>query len=235
MGITAENLADRYGIGREDQDRFAQRSHRLAAAAQQQGRFVDEIVPVSVSNVQGEVVDRDEGVRPETTIESLAKLQPVFRRNGTVTAGNCSQTTDGSAGAIIVSEAFLKRLSLPPLARFASFAVRGVPPEIMGIGPVEAVPVALKRAGLALKDLSLIELNEAFAVQVLAVMRDLDCDQELVNVNGGAIALGHPLGATGAKLTATLLTEMRRRQVRYGMVTMCIGGGMGAAGIFEAC
>ncbi|PLX89106.1 MAG: acetyl-CoA C-acyltransferase [Desulfuromonas sp.] len=235
MGITAENLADRYGIDREDQDRFAVRSHHLAATAQAQGRFAGEIVPVCATGMQGVVVDRDEGVRPETTILTLAKLQPVFRRGGTVTAGNSSQTTDGAAAAIIVSETFLKRLSYPPLARFASFAIRGVAPEIMGIGPVEAVPVALKKAGIAQKDLGLIELNEAFSVQALAVMRDLDCNEDLVNVNGGAIALGHPLGATGAKLTATLLTEMRRRQVRYGMVTMCIGGGMGAAGIFEAC
>jgi acetyl-CoA acyltransferase len=242
MGITAELVADKYRISREDQDAFACASHLKAASAIAEGRFRGEIVPVEVDSasvVKGKVkretrtVDTDEGVRPDATVEALAALKPAFRVGGTVTAGNASQMTDGAAAALVVSGAFLKRLGKDPLARFVAFAVRGVPPELMGIGPVEAIPAALALAGLKLKDMGLIELNEAFAAQSLAVIRELGLDPEGVNVNGGAIALGHPLGCTGAKLSATLLAEMERRGTRYGMVTMCIGGGMGAAGIFE--
>jgi len=242
MGITAELVADKYSINRTDQDTFASRSHRQAAQAQAAGWFADEIVPVDVDQValKGDglqktrvTVNNDEGVRPDTTPETLARLQPAFKMGGTVTAGNTSQMTDGAAAAIVVSEPFLLQLKQEPLARFAGFAVRGVAPELMGIGPVGAIPVALKQAGIKQQDLDLIELNEAFAAQALAVIRTLKLDPDRVNVNGGAIALGHPLGCTGAKLTATLLHELKRRQGRYGMVTMCIGGGMGAAGIFE--
>jgi len=242
MGITAENLAANYDIGREEQDRFAVQSHQRAARAVAEGRFADEIVAVDVATAElhnGKMqkgirtAERDEGIRPETSVESLSRLKPAFKINGTVTAGNASQMTDGAAAALVVSERFLRQQDRKPLARFAAYEVRGVAPEIMGIGPVEAVPAALARAGLKQQQLGLIELNEAFAVQALAVLRDLDLDQQIVNVNGGAIALGHPLGCTGAKLAATLLAEMGRRQERYGMVTMCIGGGMGAAGIFE--
>ena len=242
MGITAELLAGTYGIPREEQDAFALASHRKAAAAIAEGRFAEEIVPVAASRctLEGgkmrcseELVEIDDGVRSDTTMEALALLKPAFKANGTVTAGNSSQMTDGAAATLVVSEAFLKRTGMTPLARFVCFAVKGVPPEIMGIGPVEAVPAALKMAGLALDQIDLVELNEAFAVQALACMRELGLDPERVNVNGGAIALGHPLGCTGAKLTATILREMQRRRSRYGMVTMCIGGGMGAAGIFE--
>ncbi len=242
MGITAELLADKYQIGRQEQDEFASASHRKAAAAIAEGRFKDEIIPVEVDTAalaggklhrQTETVDTDEGVRGDTTAETLARLNPAFKLGGTVTAGNASQMTDGAAAALVVSEDFLKELGKDPVARFLAFAVRGVPPEIMGIGPVEAVPVALKQAGLKQSDIGLVELNEAFAVQALAVIKELGLDTETLNVNGGAIALGHPLGCTGAKLTATLLAEMGRRGTRYGMVTMCIGGGMGAAGIFE--
>ncbi len=242
MGITAELVAEQYTIDREAQDLFAAGSHTKAAAAIAAGRFVDEIIPVQVEETvinKGKlqktqlVVSTDDGVRADTTAAGLARLKPAFKVNGTVTAGNTSQMTDGAAVTLVVSEAFLKRLGRDPLARFVSFAVRGVPPEIMGIGPVEAVPVALKMAGLEQKDLDLFELNEAFAAQALAVIKALHLNPEIINVNGGAIALGHPLGCTGAKLTATLLHEMVRRQSRYGMVSMCIGGGMGAAGIFE--
>jgi len=242
MGITGELVAQKYGIDRDDQDRFATRSHQQAAAAQAANRFSDEIVPVDVEQTlltknglqkTQVTVSSDEGVRPETTPETLAKLPPAFAAKGSITAGNSSQMTDGAAAAVVVSEAFLLQLKQEPLARFAGFAVRGVAPELMGIGPVEAIPAALKQAGITQQDLDLIELNEAFAAQALAVIRSLDLDPGRVNVNGGAIALGHPLGCTGAKLTATLLHEMKRRQGRYGMVTMCIGGGMGAAGIFE--
>jgi len=242
MGITAELVVDKYGISREDQDRFAVESHRKAAAAIEGGKFAAEIIPVEVEScalVGGkmkkgtETVTIDDGVRGDTTLEGLAKLKPAFRVNGTVTAGNSSQMTDGAAATLVVSEKFLKMTGKLPLARFVSFAVKGVPPEIMGIGPVEAIPAALKLAGLKLEEIGLIELNEAFAAQSLAVVRTLGLDPKLVNVNGGAIAMGHPLGCTGAKLTATILHEMERRKTRYGMVSMCIGGGMGAAGIFE--
>ncbi len=242
MGITAELVADQYGIDRKSQDLFATGSHARAAAAIDAGRFTDEIIPVQVEEtaiVKGKVqktpivVSADDGVRADTTLEGLARLKPAFKVTGSVTAGNTSQMTDGAAATLVVSETFLKRLGRDPLARFVSFAVRGVPPEVMGIGPVEAIPLALKMAGLEQKDLDLIELNEAFAAQSLAVIKALALEPEIINVNGGAIALGHPLGCTGAKLTATLMHEMKRRQSRYGMVSMCIGGGMGAAGIFE--
>ena len=242
MGITAELVADQYGIDRKSQDLFATGSHARAAAAIDAGRFTDEIIPVQVEEtaiVKGKVqktqvvVSADDSVRADTTVEGLARLKPAFKVNGSVTAGNTSQMTDGAAATLVVSETFLKRMGRDPLARFVSFAVRGVPPEVMGIGPVEAIPLALKMAGLEPKDLDLIELNEAFAAQSLAVIKALALEPEIINVNGGAIALGHPLGCTGAKLTATLMHEMKRRQSRYGMVSMCIGGGMGAAGIFE--
>jgi acetyl-CoA acyltransferase len=242
MGITAELVADKYRVSREDQDIFAAASHVHAAAAALQGRFLEEIIPVEVENsalINGKIrnekklISIDDGVRAETTPAILARLKPAFKVNGTVTAGNSSQMTDAAAAAMIVSEDFLKKIGKSPLARFVCFAVKGVPPEIMGIGPIEAVPLALKFAGLKQDDIGLIELNEAFAAQSLACIRTLGLDPARINVNGGAIALGHPLGCTGAKLTATLLHEMQRTNVRYGMVTMCIGGGMGAAGIFE--
>jgi len=243
MGVTAELVAEKYGIGREDMDKFAFASHQKAAKAISEGKFKNEIIPVDVDRavlVNGkmqksiEVVDIDDGVRADTSIELLARLRPAFRLGGSVTAGNSSQMTDGGAAAMVVSEKFLKENNLEPLARFVSFAVKGVPPELMGIGPAEAIPAALKMAGLKLKDIGLFELNEAFAAQSLAVIKELSIDTGIVNVNGGAISLGHPLGCTGAKLTATLLSEFeRRKNVKYGMVTMCIGGGMGAAGIFE--
>jgi acetyl-CoA acyltransferase len=226
MGLTAEELQRKYGISREDQDAFALRSHRNAVRAQAEGRFADEIVPMTD-------LDRDEGPRADTSAEALAKLKPVFHAKGTVTAGNSSQTSDGAAAALVMSESKARELGLKPMARFVSFAVAGVPPEIMGIGPVNAIPKALRAAGLTLDDIDVIELNEAFAVQALAVMRNAGLDPEKVNVNGGAIALGHPLGCTGAKLTATILRELERRGARYGLVTMCVGGGQGAAGIFE--
>jgi acetyl-CoA acyltransferase len=244
MGITAEILAAKFGIDREAQDTFAVESHRKAAAAQATGLFAAELVPVEaeqVVTVNGKPVSKretvvcDEGVRPETSVAALARLKPAFKVDGTVTAGNSSQMTDGAAAALVVSEAFLAKHGRAPLARFVAYAASGVAPEIMGIGPVSAVPAALRRAGLVLERIGLIELNEAFSAQVLAVSGELDIDPARLNVNGGAIALGHPLGATGAKLTATLLHEMRRRRERYGMVTMCVGGGMGAAGIFELC
>ena len=243
MGLTAENVARQYGVSREDQDAFALRSHQAAAAAVGSGRFDEEIVPLEVEIIDPRenghpsrrsfVFSRDEGPRADTSLEALAKLKPAFKDGGTVTAGNSSQMSDGAAGVIITSGAKAEALGLRPLARFVSFVVVGVPPEVMGIGPIVAVPKALKLAGLELKDIGLIELNEAFAAQGLAVMRQLGLNQEIVNVNGGAIALGHPLGCTGAKLTTQLIYEMKRRDVQFGMVTMCIGGGMGAAGIFE--
>ncbi|HET8732456.1 MAG TPA: thiolase family protein [Anaeromyxobacteraceae bacterium] len=242
MGITAELVAQRHGVSREDQDAFAAESHRRAAAAQDAGRFDEELVPVEVETaalVNGKLVKvaetfrADEGVRRDTTAAGLAKLKPAFKLDGTVTAGNASQMTDGAAATLVVSEAFLKRLGGAPLARFVAYAVRGVAPEVMGIGPVEAIPAALARAGLKAGDVAAWELNEAFASQALAVVRALGLDPARVNPNGGAIALGHPLGCTGAKLTATLLQELKRTGGRYGVVTMCIGGGMGAAGIFE--
>jgi acetyl-CoA acyltransferase len=243
MGLTAENVARQYSISREEQDEFALRSHQNAAAALDTGKFRDEIVPLDVElttlssggkpQTKQYTFDVDEGVRRDTSREALGKLKPVFAVNGTVTAGNASQTSDGAAAVMVMSRERADELGIKPLARFVSFAVGGVPPEVMGIGPVVAIPKALKLAGLTLEDIDLIELNEAFAAQALGVMKQLEIDHEKVNVNGGAIALGHPLGCTGAKLTVTLLNEMRRRGARYGMVTMCIGGGMGAAGIFE--
>jgi acetyl-CoA acyltransferase len=226
MGLTAEQLQKKYGISREDQDNFALKSHQNALKAQQNGAFLDEIVPLNG-------LDRDEGPRSDTSAEALAKLKPVFHAKGTVTAGNSSQTSDGAAAALVMSERKARELGLKPKARFVAFAVAGVPPEIMGIGPVNAIPKALKAAGIKLEDIDVIELNEAFAVQALAVMRNADLDPDKVNPNGGAIALGHPLGCTGAKLTATILRELERRNARYGLVTMCVGGGQGAAGIFE--
>jgi len=243
MGLTAENLARKYHITRERQDEFALRSHQRAVAAIAEGRFKDEIVPLEVVEVSPNGKDKpqtrqirfdtDEGPRGDTSIHALAKLKPAFHARGTVTAGNASQTSDGAAVAVVMSAEKAKALGLEPLARFVSFATAGCPPEEMGIGPVYAIPKALKLAGLNLSDIAVIELNEAFAAQALSVIDLAQLDVERVNVNGGAIALGHPLGCTGAKLTATLLGELKRRSARFGMVTMCVGGGMGAAGIFE--
>ena len=243
MGLTAEQVVRKYKVTREDQDVFAFHSHRKALAAIKAGTFREEIVPVATTvydakdggkPVPREIVfEVDEGPRADTTIEALAKLKPAFDPKGTVTAGNASQMSDGAAAAVVVSEKALKGLRAEPLARFLGFAVAGVPPEIMGIGPVEAVPKLLKRLRIKLTRVDLIELNEAFAAQSLPVIRELGLDPDRVNVNGGAIALGHPLGCTGAKLTATLLHEMKRRDATLGLVTMCIGGGMGAAGLFE--
>jgi acetyl-CoA acyltransferase len=234
MGMTAELVAQKYAISRDDADAFALGSHQKAAAAIDAGRFKDEIVPLAIgSNGTSRAFDVDEGPRRDTSLAALAALRPAFAAKGIVTAGNSSQMSDGAAGTVLVSEARMKALGLEPLARLVTYAVAGVPPEIMGIGPVEAIPKALKQAALKLEDIDLIELNEAFATQALAVIRALGLDPAKVNVNGGAIALGHPLGCTGAKLTAQLLHEMGRRKLRYGLVTMCVGGGMGAAGIFE--
>ncbi|HZT30502.1 MAG TPA: acetyl-CoA C-acyltransferase [Bryobacteraceae bacterium] len=242
MGLTAERVQRKYRIAREDADAFALRSHQNALRAQAEGKFDEEIVPVEVETVTPNgarpktaktVFAKDEGPRADTTLEALARLKPVFHAHGTVTAGNSSQTSDGAAAALVMSERKARQLGLKPRLRYVSFAAGGVPPEIMGIGPVVAIPKALALAGLKLHDIGLIELNEAFACQALAVIRQAGLDQEKVNVNGGAVALGHPLGCTGAKLTATILREMERRQSRYGMVTMCVGGGQGAAGIFE--
>ena len=230
MGLTAERVQRKYGITREDADAFALGSHSRAVAAQEAGRFLDEIVPVEQEK---SVLEEDEGPRADASLEALAKLKPVFQTDGTVTAGNSSQASDGAAAALVMSDTMARRLGLKPRARFVAFATAGVPPEIMGIGPVVAIPKALALAGLTLEDIAVIELNEAFAVQALAVMRAAHLDPARVNPNGGAIALGHPLGATGAKLTAGILREMERREARYGMVTMCVGGGQGAAGIFE--
>ncbi len=243
MGLTAEEVQRKYGITREDADQFAYRSHQNALRAQAEGRFDEEIVPLDVEsttmNGNGKPSThhvrfaKDEGPRADTSIEALAKLRAVFHAQGSVTAGNSSQTSDGAAAAIVMSETKAKQLGLKPKARFVSFAVGGVPPEIMGIGPVVAIPKALALAGLKLSDIGVVELNEAFAVQALAVIRAVGLDMDKVNPNGGAIALGHPLGCTGAKLTATIFREMERRDARYGIVTMCVGGGQGAAGIFE--
>lgn len=242
MGLTAEQLRRKYDVTREDADQFAYASHQKALAAQAEGRFNEELVPVEVEttaitngkpHTHKTVFSKDEGPRADTSVEALAKLKPVFEVNGTVTAGNSSQTSDGAAAAIVMSERRAKALGLKPKARFVSFAVGGVPPEIMGIGPVVAIPKALTLAGLKVEDIDVVELNEAFACQSLAVIRKAGLDPETVNPNGGAIALGHPLGCTGAKLTATILRELERRNARYGMVTMCVGGGQGAAGIFE--
>ena len=227
MGLTAERVQRRSGITREEQDAFALRSHQRALAAQAGGKFDEELVPLPE-------LARDEGPRADTSLEALAQLRPAFHAKGTVTAGNASQMSDGAAAALIVSEQKAREWGLAPMARLLSFAVAGIEPEIMGLGPVRAIPKALALAGLRLEDIGVIELNEAFAVQALAVIREAGLDPEKVNVNGGAIALGHPLGCTGAKLTATILREMRRGGRRYGMVTMCIGGGQGAAGILEA-
>ncbi len=242
MGLTAENVARQYEISREEQDAFALRSHQRAAVAQDGGYFGDQIVPLNVSVTTGEGSDSrtvetvfaaDEGIRRDSTIEALGKLRPVFHVKGSVTAGNSSQTSDGAAALLLMSEEKAKALGLKPLARFVSFGVGGVPPEVMGIGPVAAVPKALRLAKMNLSDIDLIELNEAFAAQSLAVIRELGMDEARVNVNGGAIALGHPLGCTGAKLTVQMLYELIRRDKQFGLVTMCIGGGMGAAGIVE--
>src|SRR5574341_929084 len=245
MGITAENVARMYGVGREEQDAFAQESHVKAAAAIREGRFKDEIVPLTVVRkefraeerphvvMKDLLFDTDEGVRFDSSADALAKLRPAFHANGTVTAGNSSQTSDGAAAAVVMSKEKAQQLGLKPLGLFKGFAVAGVKPDLMGIGPVDAIPKALRLTGVSLDQLDLIELNEAFAAQALAVIHELQLPRERVNVNGGAIALGHPLGCTGAKLAATLLHEMQRRKARYGMVTMCIGGGMGAAAIFE--
>ncbi|RAL24377.1 acetyl-CoA C-acyltransferase [Thermoflavimicrobium daqui] len=243
MGHTAEEVAKRYGISREEQDQFALASHQKAYAAIQAGKFKDEIVPIDVVNrfvdesgklqEVRQVFDTDEGVRSNTSLEVLAKLRPAFRVGGSVTAGNSSQTSDGAAMVMIMSRQKAEELGVKPLAIFRGFTVGGVDPDIMGVGPVVAVPKVLERTGIRLQDIDLIELNEAFASQSLAVIRELGFDQEIVNVNGGAIALGHPLGCSGARLTVTILNELERRQKRYGLITMCVGGGMGAAGIVE--
>jgi acetyl-CoA acyltransferase len=240
MGLTAERLASKYDISREQTDAFALASHQKAVAAIDGGRFEDEIVPLEVTppSTNGApsepiVFDTDEGPRRDTDMAALGKLKPVFAAEGVVTAGNASQVSDGAAATVVVSADKAKELGLSPLARLVSYAVAGVPPEIMGIGPVEAIPRALARAGLKLEDMEVIELNEAFATQALAVIKVAGLDPEKVNVNGGAVALGHPLGCTGAKLSTQMLYELKRRSARYGLVTMCVGGGMGAAGVFE--
>ena len=232
MGLTAEEVAERYGVSREAQDEFALRSYTRAEAAAVGGKFREEIVAIPAKTAAGKIIDADEFKRGVTR-EGLAKLKPVFKVNGTVTAANCSQTSDGAAATLVMSEAKVRELGAVPLLALKTFAVAGVDPDVMGIGPMAAIPKALKQAGLSLQDIGLFEINEAFAAQALACVRKLEINPEIVNVNGGAVALGHPLGCTGAKLTATLAYEMRRRQVKYGIVSMCIGGGMGAAGIFE--
>lgn len=243
MGLTAEAVAKEFNVSREDQDAFAYASHQKALLAQRNGLFDKDIVPITVKeNYLGKtnkietseyIVDKDEGPRADTSVERLAALKPVFAAGGTVTAGNSSQTSDGAAFVLVVSEAKLKELNVEPIARLVSYAVAGVPPRIMGIGPIEAIPLALKKADMALNQIDLLELNEAFASQSLAVIRTLGLDPDIVNVNGGAIALGHPLGCTGAKLSVQIFNELRRRDQKYGMVTMCVGTGQGAAGIFE--
>jgi acetyl-CoA acyltransferase len=243
MGLATENVARKYEVSREEQDAFALRSHQRAAAAQDAGKFDDEIVPLTVAfeelDARGRkqrrevTFDKDEGVRRDSSEEGLAKLKPAFHAKGTITAGNASQMSDGAAAAVVMSDERARQLNLKPLARFVAYATAGCAPEEMGIGPVSAIPKVLRIAGLKLEDIDVIELNEAFAAQSLAVIKTLGLDPERVNVNGGAIALGHPLGCTGAKLTATVLRELERRAGRYAMVTMCVGGGMGAAGIFE--
>ena len=243
MGLTAEAVANQYNISREDQDAFAYASHQKALKAQKSGAFDDQIVPVTIEEIyindngkkatRTYTVDRDEGPRANTSLEALAKLRPVFANNGSVTAGNSSQTSDGAAVLLMMTEDMVKKHRLTPIARLMSYATAGVPPKIMGIGPVAAIPKALDQAGLKLRDIEQIELNEAFAAQSLAVIRELDINPELVNVNGGAIALGHPLGCTGTKLSVQLFDEMKKRKQKYGMVTMCVGTGQGAAGIYE--
>ena len=243
MGLTAEAVANQYKISREDQDAFAYASHQKALKAQKNGAFDNQIVPITIEETYIDdngkkatrtyTVDRDEGPRADTSLEALAKLRPVFANNGSVTAGNSSQTSDGAAVLLMMTEEMVKKHKLTPIARLVSYATAGVPPKIMGIGPVAAIPKALDQAGLKLKDIDQIELNEAFAAQSLAVIRELDINPELVNVNGGAIALGHPLGCTGTKLSVQLFDEMKKRKQKYGMVTMCVGTGQGAAGIYE--
>jgi len=242
MGLTAERVADEYEVTRQTQDEFAVRSHQKAAAAYERGAFKDQIVPLEIEEVVAGangperstvMFDRDEHLRPDTTVEGLAKLKPVFRQGGSVTAGNSSPLSDGAAAVIVMERGKAEALGLTPLLRFVGFGVGGVRPEVMGIGPIAAVPKVLKRTGMSLADIDLIELNEAFASQAVAVIRELGLNEAIVNVNGGAIALGHPLGCTGAKLTVQLMHEMPKRDAQFGMVTMCIGGGMGAAGIFE--
>jgi acetyl-CoA acyltransferase len=243
MGLTAEAVAKEYNISREDQDVFSYNSHQKAVKAIKEGKFKDEIVPITIKEnyvdanekrqTREFVVDTDEGARADTSVEALAKLKPVFAAQGVVTAGNSSQTSDGAAFVMVVSEKFLKENNLTPIARMVSFAAAGVPPRIMGIGPVAAIPKALKIAGLKQDQIELFELNEAFASQSLAVIRELKLNPEIINVNGGAISLGHPLGCSGAKLSVQLFNELRRRKQKYGMVTMCVGTGQGAAGIFE--
>ena len=243
MGLTAENVSTKYEVSREDQDEFSLKSHQKASQAVDSGLFDPELIPIDVETVElnggnqtvkkNFTVKRDEGPRSDTNMEALSKLRPAFKEGGVVTAGNSSQMSDGAAATMVMSSERAASLGLTPLARFVSFAVGGVAPELMGIGPIVAIPKALKVAGLTLNDIDLIELNEAFAAQSLAVIRTLELDESTINVNGGAIALGHPLGCTGAKLTTQLIYEMGRRKSKYGMVTMCIGGGMGAAAIFE--
>ena len=242
MGLTAEQVSDEFEVSRQAQDEFALRSHQKAAAAMENGRFDGEILPIEMEEVtigeDGPVsrtifLDKDEHVRPETSLEALAKLRPVFKQGGTVTAGNSSPLSDGAAAVIVMERGKAEALGLTPLVRFVGFNIGGVRPNIMGVGPVAAVPRLLERTGMSLSDIELIELNEAFAAQAVAVIRELGFDEDIVNVNGGAIALGHPLGCTGAKLTVQIINEMKRRNAQFGMVTMCIGGGMGAAGIFE--
>jgi acetyl-CoA acyltransferase len=243
MGATAESVASEYNVSREDQDAFAFASHQKALAAINEGKFKNQIVPVTVKETyideKGKrktrdfVVDTDEGPRADTSLQGLAKLKPVFKNGGSVTAGNSSQTSDGASFVIVMSERMVNELNLKPIARMVSYAVSGVEPRIMGIGPVEAIPLALKQAGLSLNQIQQIELNEAFAAQSLAVMRQLNIDPEIVNVHGGAIALGHPLGCSGAKLSVQLWDEMRRRNQQYGIVSACVGGGQGVAGVYE--
>ncbi len=242
MGLTAEQVAQEFSISRQAQDEFALRSHQRAAAAYAADRFDGEILPLEIEEVEPGpdgprrrrfTFDRDEHVRPDTNLEALSRLKPVFKMNGTVTAGNSSPLSDGAAGVIVMERGLAESRGLRPLARFVGFAVAGVRPEIMGVGPVKAVPRLLQRTGMSLDDIALIELNEAFAAQAVAVSRELEFDEDRLNVNGGAIALGHPLGCTGAKLTVQMINEMKRRDAQFGLVTMCIGGGMGAAGLFE--
>ncbi|GAA0393007.1 acetyl-CoA C-acyltransferase [Paenibacillus motobuensis] len=243
MGHTAERVAEKFGISREDQDAFALRSHQRAAAAIAAGKYAEEIVPIQTEfrdvedsgkvRSRVKIFDTDEGVREDTTLGALSKLAPSFKAGGTVTAGNASQMSDGAAALVVMSREKAEQLQLEPLATFRSFAVSGVEPELMGVGPVKAIPKALAMAGITAEDVALYEINEAFASQCLHIIRELELDEEKVNVNGGAIALGHPLGCTGAKLSASLISELRRRGGGYGVVSMCIGGGMGAAGVFE--
>jgi acetyl-CoA acyltransferase len=243
MGLTAEAVANQFNVSREDQDEFAYHSHQKAFKAQTEGKFDQQIVPITIEEIfvnekgkkdtKSYTVSKDEGPRADTSIQILNKLRPVFAANGSVTAGNSSQMSDGAAFVMIMSEEMVKELNLEPIARMVSYAAAGVEPRIMGIGPVKAIPKALKQAGLQLKDIDLIELNEAFASQSLAVIRELGLNPEIVNVNGGAIALGHPLGCTGAKLSVQLFDEMKRRSSKYGIVTMCVGTGQGAAGVYE--